>query len=68
MHASLMVYDTTKYGPYCLDPWCENLDPEFLPDHMCGCWILTPAERAAAERRYREAQAVGGEVGASSSG
>jgi hypothetical protein len=53
-----MVYDTTDFGPYCLDPWCENPDPDRTPDHLCGCWILTPAERDAAERGYRQAQAA----------
>ncbi|MFE7526648.1 hypothetical protein ACFU7Y_13075 [Kitasatospora sp. NPDC057542] len=51
-----MVYDTTRVAPYCLDPWCENPDPELIPDHVCDCWILTPAERDAAEQRYRQAQ------------
>ncbi|MBV7674164.1 hypothetical protein STHAL_32470 [Streptomyces halstedii] len=37
---------------YCLDPWCENPDPELIPEALCGCHILTEAEIEERKRKY----------------
>ncbi|WP_406116397.1 hypothetical protein [Streptomyces sp. NBC_01014] len=37
---------------YCLDPWCENPDPELIPEAACGCHILTEAETEERKRKY----------------
>ncbi|MER0443123.1 hypothetical protein ABR738_00780 [Streptomyces sp. Edi4] len=50
-----MIYDPQIGKHYCLDPWCENPDPEFFDD-PCGCGILTEGELEQRKQKYLLAQ------------
>ncbi|MYZ40824.1 MULTISPECIES: hypothetical protein [unclassified Streptomyces] len=41
---------------YCLDPWCENPDPDLIPDALCGCHILTETELEERKKKYLQGQ------------
>ncbi|MEU9322023.1 hypothetical protein [Streptomyces sp. NPDC048295] len=51
-----MVFIPPADRHYCLDPWCENPDPDLIPDALCGCHILTEAELEERKRKYLQAQ------------
>ncbi len=57
-----MIYDPLIGKHYCLDPWCENPDPDRI-DALCGCGILTEDDLAERKRKYLVAQREGNESG-----
>lgn len=51
-----MVFIPPSDSHYCLDPWCENPDPDLIPDALCGCHILDGAELEERKRKYLQDQ------------
>ncbi|MFB7341201.1 hypothetical protein ACFCZ6_14185 [Streptomyces hydrogenans] len=51
-----MVFISPADRHYCLDPWCENPDPDLIPDALCGCHILTEGELEERKKKYLQAQ------------
>jgi hypothetical protein len=47
-----MVFVPPPDRHYCLDPWCENPDPELIPEAACGCHILTERELDERKQKY----------------
>ncbi|WP_329156319.1 hypothetical protein OIU91_42805 (plasmid) [Streptomyces sp. NBC_01456] len=47
-----MVFIPPVDRHYCLDPWCENPDPDLIPDAACGCHILTDGELERRKQQY----------------
>ncbi|MEU8516388.1 hypothetical protein AB0C76_33115 [Kitasatospora sp. NPDC048722] len=56
-----MIYDPLTGLHYCLDPWCDNPDPDRI-DAPCGCGILPERELEQRKREYFEARGRTGDA------
>lgn len=54
-----MIFVPPPDRHYCLDPWCENPDPELIPEAACGCHILTECELEERKQKYLKSSETG---------